>query len=275
MDDSFEEGAWTMIGPPILDLEVCVQGWGRATIPLDPEIEGMETSGVVLSNMDLPFVMDRFEVSGVLERGESLTIPVRPTDGCETIGWLGVEPVVGTLTCGWERDWRFALAVSNIRFTEDSRRGFVRCTGDEGALNERLGADACGDAACLGLAWDWGAGWLFRGEDDPFWARVGPTKTIKTRHAVLRCNLLDIFSDDMAILLSSTFNLPGKPMADPANGLAYYYKAIKRVLVTAKDALIKEAEGEFEKKPISQAFSSELYTHEAGHDYNQLLLLNL
>ena len=31
----------------------------------------------------------------------------------------------------------------------------------------------------------------------------------------------------------------------------------------------------FEKTPISQAFSSELYMDEVGHDYNQLLLFNL
>jgi hypothetical protein len=31
----------------------------------------------------------------------------------------------------------------------------------------------------------------------------------------------------------------------------------------------------FEKTPISQAFSSELYIDEAGHDYNQLLLFNV
>jgi hypothetical protein len=134
------------------------------------------------------------------------------------MGWLGAGLGVRILTA-WERDWRFARAFSTIRLTEDSLRGLVRWTGDEGVLNERLGAEVCGDAACLELAWDGGADRLFRGVDDPFWARAVPTKMIKTRHAAPRCNLLESFSDDMAILLSSTFDLPGRQPVDPPMAL--------------------------------------------------------
>jgi hypothetical protein len=81
MDVSFDDGAWTMIGPPILDLWTCVEVRGRATISLDLDTEGAETSGLVFLKMDLPSVIDRFKVSGVLEEGELFKTLVRPNEG--------------------------------------------------------------------------------------------------------------------------------------------------------------------------------------------------
>lgn len=63
----------------------------------------------------------------------------------------------------------------------------IRWEGDDGMLNERLGAAACGDAACLELAWDWGVDRLLRESDAPLSAAMAaPLKTMRTRHAAPR-----------------------------------------------------------------------------------------
>jgi len=159
----------------------------------------------------------------------------------------------------WGRVSTLERALSAIRLTFVSLKGLERTTGD-GALGAGArydGADTTGlgatgadgailagalttGAAGLGAAMGWAGAalrvdwldedWLdellarlLRSKTLPFCAKAVPQRTIKTIHAAPSLSLLDVLSDDMAVLLSSTLDPPGLWTTNRVPG--YHYKA--------------------------------------------------